>query len=216
MNKTLRKIEVTLDGEPIMLPAGRNTLNSIRGHLEMLTLSQQRILSVFAVDGQSLNLALPLIGGGGFSRVNAESVVLLELPLLLLTTAQQQVGRAHESVEVAVTLVLINDAPTARELWWDIARQLKEPVLTLSLMPENVRRLCGSVSFDQLHNWQLKQIATIVREVDSVCETMDTVKISDALENRVLPWLDKLGELIQLWHETTLAGSRLGIKHGTF
>jgi hypothetical protein len=32
----------------------------------------------------------------------------------------------------------------------------------------------------------------------------------------VLPWLQKLGELIQLWHETALAGSRLGINSGSF
>jgi len=31
-----------------------------------------------------------------------------------------------------------------------------------------------------------------------------------------LPWLEKMAELIQLWHETAMAGSRLGIKHGTF
>ncbi len=210
---SLGNIQVTLDGEKVILPADRCSLNAIRSYLETLVLARQRILSFLAVDGQVVNLALPLVTHGEFTRVEAESIVLQELPLLLLTTAQQQVGRSRESVETAVTLVLINDAPTARELWWNIARQLKEPVVTLSLMPESVCRLCGSISFDQLRRWQLEQIAAIVREVDGACETLDTMKISDVLENRVLKWLQKLEELIRLWLSAVSSGYQLGINY---
>jgi hypothetical protein len=89
---------------------------------------------------------------------------------------------------------------------------LKEPVLTLSLLPDNV---CGTpdghTSPTQLRKWQLEQIAAIIRDVDEACHSQDTIPLSNALENRVLPWLQNLSELISLWHETVLAGSRLGI-----
>jgi len=195
------------------LPAGRLSLNSIRCFLETSALKRQRVLAVLAVDGQPANLALPLPDAAGVSRVDAESIALDELPLLVLTTAQQQVERARESVETAVTLVLINRPAAARELWWSLACQLKEPILTLSLMPGKVCRLCGDVAFDQLRKWQLEQIAAIVREVDAACDSQDTVKISDALENRVLNWLRKLDEMIHLWFSAVSAGYQLGINY---
>ena len=128
-----------------------------------------------------------------------------------LPDRSQQVGRARESVEAALTLVLINNSSTACELWWKIAGQLKEPVLTLSLMPENLCRLACGTSFHKLRLWQLEQIAIIVRKVDAACDSHDNIRLSDALEKLVLPWLEKLDEHIRLWHDATLAGARLGI-----
>jgi len=210
---TAGTIQVTLDSETVVLPAGRNSLNAIRSYLESLALGGQRVLAVFAVDGNPLNLSLPLVDQGTFFRIDAETLPLDELPLLLLTLAGQQVGRARESTEAALTLVLINDPSTARELWWKIACQLKEPVLTLSLMPENLCRHCCGTSFDKLRCWQLEQIAVIVRKVDGACDSQDNIQLSDALEKLVLPWLQNLDEHIRLWHDATLAGSRLGIKN---
>ena len=206
------EILVTLDSETVVLPAGRNSLNAIRSHLESLALAGQRVLAVFAVDGCSLNLSLPLVDQRAFCRIDAQTIPLNELPLLLLTTAGQQVARARASVEAALTLVLINSHSTARELWWNIACQLKEPVLTLSLMPENLCPHCCGTSFHKLRRWQLEQIAVIVRKVDAACNSQDNIQLSDALEKLVLPWLEQLDEHIQLWHDTTLAGVRLGIK----
>ena len=205
------EILVTLDCEAVLLPAGRNSLNAIRSYLETLALAGQRVLTEFAVDGCPVNLSLPL-GRQAFCRVDAVSIPLDELPLLLLTIAGQQVDRARASVEAALTLVLINHPATARELWWNLASQLKEPVLTLSLMPEELCCLRCGTSFHKLRRWQLEQIAVIVRRVDAVCDLQDNLQLSDALENLVLPWLDKLGEHIRLWHQATLAGARLGIK----
>jgi len=211
------EIAIFLDGLPVVVPAGRNSPNAIRCYLETLALENQRVLCALNIDGYATNLALPLPRFGKISRIDAESVALDESVLLLLKTAYQQASHARECVETALTLVLINDANVARELWWNLARQLKEPVLTLSLLPDH---LCGqthgSASLKQLRKWQLEQVASIIRHVDEACHTGDTINISNALENRVLPWLEKLGELIQLWHETAMAGSRLGIKHGTF
>jgi hypothetical protein len=136
---------------------------------------------------------------------------LEEKSLLLLKTALQQTDSARECVETAITLVLINDARVARELWWNLAKQLKDPVLTLSLLPDSA---CGPAngraSLTQLRKWQLEQVAAIIKDVDAVCHAEDTIPLSNALENRVLPWLRNLSELIILWHETVQAGSRLG------
>jgi hypothetical protein len=204
-------ILVTLDGETVKVPAGRCSLNAIRSLLETLALEKQCIVSSLSVDGQPVGLAPAKTGSVNFSRVEADSVPLAELPLLLLTTAQQQVERVREAIENALTLVLINNRSTARELWWNIARQLKDPILTLSLMPEPVGQPSGSVSFERLRKWQLQQIAAIIREVDAVCENGDNIKLSDVLERRVLPWAQKLNDLIQLWHQTVSAGYQLGI-----
>jgi hypothetical protein len=210
--KAAGEILVTLDCETVALPDGRTSLASVRSYLESVALAEQRVLAEFAVDGCVVDPSLPL-GKISFCRVDAITVSLSELPLLLLSTAANQLNRARASVDAALTLVLINHPSTARELWWNIASQLKEPVLTLSLMPENLcQRWCGT-TFHQLRRWQLEQIAMIVRKVDEACESQDNVHISDALEKNVLPWLDKVGEHIQLWLDATQAGARLGIKN---
>jgi hypothetical protein len=210
--ETRDEVEITLDGLPVGLPSGCRSLNAIRCRLEMLALERQRILCSLNVDGQPVNLALPLLNQGICCRVEAGTVALEETPVLLLKKALQQTAHARECVETALTLVLINDGQVAREVWWNLASFLKEPVLTLSLLPENICQPSDNhTSLAQLRKWQLEQIAAIIRDVDEACHSEDTIPLSNALENRVLPWLQNLGELISLWHETFLAGSRLGI-----
>ena len=103
--------------------------------------------------------------------------------------------------------MLINDVYVAHELWWNLARRLKEPVLTLSLLPDNAcDQADGRASLTQLRKWQLEQVAAIIKDVDKVCCSKDTIPLSNALENRVLPWLEELSEVISLWHETVMAG----------
>lgn len=207
-----KTIEITLDGLSVSAPSKYRSLPAIRCYLEMLALEKQRILCSLRVDDEPVNLALPLAKASGFCRIDTETIPLEERFLFLLKTAFQQADRARECVETAITLVLINDARVARELWWNLARQLKEPVLTLSLLPDNA---CGPAngraSLTQLRKWQFEQIAVIIKEVDAVCHSEDTLPLSNALENRVLPWLQNLIELNVLWYETTRTGSRLGM-----
>ena len=206
--------EITLDGLPVGLPSGHCSLNAIRCHLETLALERHRILYSLSVDGQPVNLALPLLNQKVFCRVEAGTVALEETALLLLKKAFQQTDLARECVETALTLVLINDGQVAREVWWNLALALKEPVITLSLLPENAcEPFDNRASLTQLRKWQVEQIAAIIRDVGEACHAADTIPLSNALENRVLPWLQSLSELISLWHETVLAGSRLGINH---
>ena len=206
------EVEITLDGLPVGWPSGYRSLNAIRCRLETLALERHRILYSLSIDGQPANLALPLLNQRIFCRVEAGTVALEETPVLLLTKALQQTAHARECVETALTLVLINDGQVAREVWWNLASVLKEPVLTLSLLPENICQPSDNrTPLAQLRKWQLEQIAAVIRDVDEACHSEDTIPLSNALENRVLPWLQNLGELISLWHETFLAGSRLGI-----
>ncbi len=206
------EIEITLDGLPVELPSGYRSLNAIRCHLETLALERHRLLYSLSVDGQPANLALPLPNQKNFGRVEAGTIALEETSLLLLRKAFQQTELARECVEIALTLVLINNGRVAHEVWWNLASVLKEPVVTLSLLPENTTESFDHrTSLVQLRKWQLEQIAAIIKDVNEACHSEDTIPLSNALENRVLPWLQSLSELIRLWYETALAGSRLGI-----
>ena len=210
VSEVRERIQITLDGLPVLPPLEYRSLPAIRCYLETLALEKQRILCSLRVDDEPINLSLPLVMGKKFYRVAAETIPLEERSLLLLKTALQQTDQARTCVETAITLVLINDGCVARELWWNLAKQLKEPVLTLSLLPDDA---CGPAngraSLTQLRKWQLEQVAAIIKDVDAACQAPDTIPLSNALENRVLPWLQNLTELITLWHETAQSAPRL-------
>ena len=196
---------------PVEMPAEYRSLNAIRCCLETKALAGQRVLCSLIVDGQPVNLSLPLSSQAGvFCLIEAETVALHESSVFVLNHALQQTGQLRECVETALTLVLINDPPVACELWWHLASRLKEPVLTLSLLPDDA---CGSshgcASLTQLRKWQLEQVAAIIRDTDEACKSESTIPLSDALENRVLPWLENLSDLIQLWRDTIMAQVRL-------
>ncbi len=206
---TYGEVIVLLDGLPVGLPSERRSLAAIYSYLEMLAMERQRILCSFSVDGEPANPVRPPASRKTFARVEGGTIDLDEMPLQLLKTALQQTAEARAQVESAVALVLINDGQLAREFWWNLARTLKEPVLTLSLLPDTI---CGPAngraSLTQLRKWQLQQLAAIIKDVDEACGLDDTIALSSALENRALPWLEKLHESICLWHETVLAGAR--------
>ncbi len=196
-------LQVVLDGLPVCLPPERRTLAAIRSYLETLALERQRILYSFRVDGKPASLAEPLMTRKPFARVDARSVDPAQMPLQLVRTALHQTAQAQAQVQAAVPLMMINDAELNSEYWWNLAQDLKQPLLTLSLLPET---LCssnnGGASLNQLRKWQLQQLATIIREVDETCSLDDPTALSTALEQRVLPWLHNLQRSLELWHET--------------
>jgi hypothetical protein len=187
------RLEVMLDGQPVGLPPQRRSLTAIRSYLESLALEQQRIIWLFSVDGDAVSSA------GRFLRITCQTIGLDKMPLQLVENAIQQTKTAHAEVQRAVSQVMINEAARGHELWWGLARGLKEPLLTLSLLPDAV---CGpangSASPMQLRRWQLEQLAGIIQEVDRACETNDPTALSDALETRVLPWLEGLLDTLAL------------------
>jgi hypothetical protein len=200
-----RVIEVKLDGSVVELPAERRSFAAIRSYLESLALKQQRILCSLSVDGEPAALIEPRRSSKPFSVVEGETMSLSEVPAQLIGAALEQTGKARAQVQSAVELVLINSNDRAREIWWDIATALKEPLLTLTLLPDKACPTpAGSASIAQLRRWQLEQLGGIIQDVDDSCDAEDTMLLSDTLEKRALPWLDKLHDSLKLWLETVL------------
>jgi len=202
-------IEVLLDGLPVELPRERRSLTGIRSLLETLALQKHRVLSSFRVDGDATNVAQPLLPRKSFGRVEGETLSLEEMPLQLIRTAMQQTAEAQALVKSAVVLVLINDGVAAREFWWKMTGKLKEPLITMSLVPTtNFAVVLGVASLDQLRKWQMEQLAAILQSVDEACWSEDPSKLSNVLEQRALPWLEALERSLDLWHEALSIGVR--------
>jgi hypothetical protein len=203
-------MDVILDGKPIRIPAECKSLGAIRTHLERLALAQERVLSHCLVDGRPANSSGFGWANNSFRSFEARTSPPADLASEILQTALRQTAAARTLVETAVPLVLINDAPLARELWCHLASQLKEPLLTLGLLPDShYRQPDGCVSFQQMRLWQIEHYAAIIEQVNEASALEDTGALSNALEHRVLPWLQKLHDLIELWHQTALAGARI-------
>lgn len=205
-------VEVKLDGLPLEVPAERRSLRSICSYLECIALHRQRILCSLSVDGVPVNLTEPPEDEKPFTSIEAETMGLGDVPAQLIKAALQQTVHVRERVRSAVELVLINDREQAHELWWKLSLALKEPLLTLSLLPEGVYKATeGQASLNQLRKWQLQQLASVIKDVNASCESECSTTLSDALELRVLPWLDKLHASLNLWHETMQANLRLHV-----
>lgn len=200
------EIEVKLDGVPVVIPPERCSFTGIRSYLESLALRRQRILCSLCVDGEPVNLTQPPGCSKEFAQVEAETMDLNEVPFQLLKAALQQTAAVRARLQAAVELVLINDGHRARELWWGLSTALKEPLLTLSLLPDNI---CGPdngrASLMQLRKWQLEQLGGVIKEVDEACYTENTAVLAEALEQRALPWLEKLHEFLLMWHDMIAA-----------
>jgi hypothetical protein len=165
-------------------------------------LQQQRILCWISVDGQPVPLAQPGGAVTEFALVEGETMSLNDVPAQLIKGALHQTAAVRTQVQSAVELVLINNATTGRELWWHLATALKEPLLTLSLVPDTI---CGPdngrAPLSRLRRWQLQQLGSVIQDVDEICESEDPAAIAEALEKRALPWLDNLRESLELWYE---------------
>lgn len=197
------QIEVLLDGKPINLPPERRSLSGIFSFLDALALEQQRVLYWFTVDGHPAEPGEPLCNDKPYTQIHAASLDLHQFPSQLIRTAIHQTAHTIVEVQSAVSAVLINDTETARELWWRLASRLKCPLLTLSLLPDTgSRHAPGRSSLAELRKWQLRQLASLIKDVDDVCSADDTRPLSNMLEQRVLPWLETLGDSLELWLET--------------
>ena len=202
-------VEILLDGSPVKLPPGRRSLNGIQSYLETLALEQQRVLCHLSIDGFPASLSSPSANARNFARVEAHTFELEDMPLQLVRTALEQTARAQSEVHSAISVVQVKDGIVAREFWWNLARQLKQPLLTLTLMPE---KLCGysygGVSPTQLRKWQLQQLGMIMKDIDEACWADEPRVLANALESRVMPWLESLQASLQLWLETLLCAPR--------
>jgi hypothetical protein len=209
------EVAVKLDGTPIVVPSERRTFSAIRSYLESIALQQQRFLCWLSVDGEPVSLTQQNASVDQFSQVEGETMSLNDVPLQLIKGALQQTAAVRSKVQSAVELVLINDGEWGRELWWTLSTVLKEPLLTLSLVPNSI---CGPengrASLIQLRKWQLEQLGCVIQEVDEASRFEDPVMLSEALEQRVLSWVHNLHESLQLWHEAVSSSPPAPACHG--
>ena len=202
-------IEVKLDGLSLEIPAERHTLGGICSYLESIALHQQRILCSLAVDGAPINLTQPPDDATPFASIEAETMGLNDVPAQLIKAALAQTISLRDRVQSAVGVVLINERKQALELWWGLSLALKEPLLTLSLLPEAIYTGGdGQASLTQLRKWQIEQLGAVIQDVNSACEWNNSTVLSDVLETRVLPWLNNLQASLELWFETMLGNSQ--------
>jgi hypothetical protein len=199
------EVEIMLDGVPLKVPAERRSLNAIRSYLDTLALSQQRVLCCFLVDGHQVNRSGPHEELTDFARIEGQTMDLECLPFEMIKMALQQTIRAQDTLTSVIEKVLINDGCVARELWWNLARHLNEPLISLSFINQpGGPQAEGGASIAQLRKWQLQQLAAIIRDVDEACWSANSMTLVNALENRVMPWLRSLRSSLELWHETLL------------
>ena len=207
------ELEVKLDGMTVEIPPERRSFAAIRSYLESLALQQQRILCALNVDGESVNLTQPRHTAKQFTHIEGETMTLGEVPVQLIKAALQQAGTLCGRVQKCIELVLINEPGQAREIWWSLSTGMKEPLLTLSLLPEGFGNgESGSASMSQLQKWQLQQLGCIIQDVEEASQHEDTTVLSEALEKRALPWIEKLIQSLNLRHEAILSGAQAGCR----
>ena len=199
-----RNVTVTLDGQAVAVPSERRSFAGIRTHLESLALQQQRILCALCVDGQSVPVSEARRADRPFARMDGETMSLGQVPAQVISAALQQTGEIRVQVQTALELMLINARSWSHERWWNLAMTLKEPLLTLSLVSENHCRLSPG-DLKPLHERQFEHLGRVLQEVDDACNAPDPTVLSEALEKRVLPWLDQLQESLRFRLEAILS-----------
>lgn len=130
-------VTVTLDGEVVSLSLGeRISLSAIRRSLENLALRRQRVLMAFTVDDMPLSLHRTLVDIQNFQRVAGRTASIEFLGLELLATTRRHLTELIERTQQSSLLALINKPAVARQLWLELQPDLREPLLTLSFLPE--------------------------------------------------------------------------------
>lgn len=201
------QVRVTLDGQLVgMSQQIRASLPAIRAHLEALVLCQRRILHGLVVDGVTPDLQRPAWSFDTSDNVVAATIRFDELAFQLLRLAREQVGQLRARGEAAVPLVLINEWPGVQRICWNLLPDLKEPLVTLGLLPELGRPTAGPlVAPAAICASQAQELGRIQQEVSGHCAFHDALASSDTLRHRLLPWLAQFHTMLAQLHEVTQA-----------
>jgi hypothetical protein len=204
-SRVMDNLHVLLDGTPVKVPSGRRSVDAIHTLLEAIALERHRVLWSFNVEPAAQpseaweSERTPL-------RVIGLTFDLEDVPLRMVSIALEQTEDAKRNVLEVMASAIAAEGTVTRERWWKMARQLKQPLLTLSLLPENLfGDTTNTVSVMQLRRWQLEQLGATLREVDEACWSRDAQQLPKILEARVMAWLSKLGDSLELWREILLA-----------
>ena len=201
------QVRVTFDGQPVgMYQQIRASVPAIRAHLEALVLCQRRILHGMVVEGVTPDLQRPAWSFDTFHQVVAATISFDDLAFQLLRLARQQVAQLRARAEAAVLLVLIHEWPGVQRIWWDLLPDLKEPLVTLSFLPDLGRPTAGPLDAPAATcAGQAQELGRIQQEVEGHCAFHDTLALSDTLEHRLLPWLTQLLDTLAQLHEVPQA-----------
>ena len=212
----LKTMEVLLDGRGAIACTERRSLSAIRTYLETLALENERILCTFSVDGRPANIPQTHLERFAFYRIEGQTMGLTDMPLRMLRpplgkppSPRRDRNRCHRGLD--------QQRAVAWELWWDMARKLKEPLLTLSLLPENIYQpVVGCASLLQMRKWQPSNsppssatwMKPAGRPPPMRCPTHSKI---------ALPRSTSCNKQIRLWYQTVLCRQpspfRLGSGH---
>jgi hypothetical protein len=200
------QIHVSLDGNRIALPSDMKSFRAICSYLSSLAQRQRRIVASFSVEIEPIYLAAAWPNRRPSCRVAATTARTETLHLGIVQTALRQVEDARQLARSAIIGVQINDG-CVTDSWSELREQLEEPLKTLNALPEE---FCDSPTAQgsRLRQWQFEQLAAVRSDMDEACRRNDGAAILNALENRVMSWLNNLRDLLSLWRETLLLGFR--------
>lgn len=189
---------ISLDGEMVaLLPWERSSLRNVRRALETLALRRQRVLVAFNVDGKAMSLHSSLEEIGEYKIVAARTAGIDFLGVELLTSARRQTQELIDRVRQISLLVLINNAKAGKELWLDLQPDLREPLLTLSFLPE-ISQISpeGVPALTPSLIALTEELAGLSRRMDALTSLeCDVLTLSEGFD-LVLSWLNNLMEAI--------------------
>ncbi|MDX1951819.1 MAG: hypothetical protein SFY81_06520 [Verrucomicrobiota bacterium] len=196
------QVQVTLDGAPVALDAlHSHSLSGIRCHLEQLALERQRVLFSLAVNDIPVSLGKQPISVEHFNKVAGRTIGFNQLALQLVSVAEEQAGKLKGRIEEVSLQVLINDWPSARELWWKLLPDLKDPLLTLSFLPGAIERLPnGHEIGPKAIQGYIAKLVEIVEEIEQSLPSEDPVELSTRMETALLPWINQVCQALFRFH----------------
>lgn len=202
-------LNVTLDGQAVELPSATiDSLAAIQAHLECLAMKNERVLWTLQVDGVKFHLANSAIPLHTFRQVQAQTISLNELGEYLVILGRAKTRELLGFTEKAILLVLINDWAVTRKLWQAWQPEFREPLFSLrSLQELRGEKLLDLPLDGKPLSQHLEEISAINTEIESLLqETPDEGSpviqmLSDILEKRLLPWLQRLSTYFDLLDE---------------
>jgi hypothetical protein len=176
-----------LDGQALEIPAHlQEPLLAIRVHLQLLALRSKRSLSAFSIEAASEKLT-PDTGSGRQDLPNAR----------FARDARRHIERFIARTEDLVLLVLVNDWTVSDRMWVEIQPDLRGVLVALNLWQElraespTIPAAEGLPLLAHLAGWQALWV-----ELNDARTRKEAVAFSNALEQRLIPWLRELDALL--------------------
>lgn len=191
-----------MDGQPVELSSTQGrSLRAIRAHLEAIALKKHRVLFSLTVNGAPVSLVDSMSPFKTFQKVVARTIGFNQLSFQLVGVAADQVNSLHDRVERLALQVMINDWPKAEAMWWDLLPDLKDPLLTMTFIPQVVEMLPFG---EEIGPKAIKRfsdgLVLILQKIELILDRQELLELSNALENDLLPWLRGLGHCLYRFH----------------